>query len=285
MGATSPVSVLVLAVLVGVILQLASSVPLLYYLPSNALSAVVIVALTNLLDFEHLLWLVVYDRKDALIWVTSFVAVLFLGVEIGILVAVLVSLALVTIETLVAPTPKLGMVAGNAGRRAFRSLRQYPDAAKVPGVVVLRIESPILFASAPRILSLIRSLVLGSDAESAEANAARVGARAVLLDLSNVSYVDSAFLCGFAQLIEDYKSEEVPLKRATLPPLCAAWATCMDSSFLSLVLRRRSRQLGSRDGRLHQEPQDLPCFSRSTSALSCSFSSRSAATMVSSSAV
>ena len=185
MGATSPVSVLVVAVLVGVILQLASSVPLLYYLPSNALSAVVIVALTNLLDFEHLLSLVVYDRKDALIWVTSFVAVLFLGVEIGILVAVLVSLALVTIETLVAPTPELGMVAGNAGRRAFRSLRQYPDAAKVPGVVVLRIESPILFASAPRILSRIRSLMLGSDAESAEANAARVGTRAVVLDLSN----------------------------------------------------------------------------------------------------
>ena len=120
LGASSPVSVLTVAVIVGIVLKVASTVPIFYYLPQNALSAIVVIALINLLDVSHFLWLARNDRKDAGLWLTAFLAVLFRGVEIGILIAVVVSLGLVVIETIMAPMPELGLVPGST-RRAYRT--------------------------------------------------------------------------------------------------------------------------------------------------------------------
>jgi MFS superfamily sulfate permease-like transporter len=211
-GATSPVAVLVVALLVGVTLKAASVLPMFYYLPQNALSAVVIVALTNLVDAQHFVWLLTYDRKDAALWLIAFLGVLFLGVEIGILVAVIASLALVVMETLFAPAPQLGLVPG-ATRRTFRSLQQYPDACTIPGIVIQRVEAPIIFFNAPAVCARLRAIVYGSDAahDSRKRDGASSGVRAVIVDFSNVPYVDSAFLDGFGDLIEQYKRAEVLL--------------------------------------------------------------------------
>ena len=233
LGASSPVAVLTVAVIVGVMLKIASTVPVFYWLPQNALSAIVVVALINLLDVSHLVWLARHDRKDAGLWITAFLAVLFQGVEIGILIAVVISLALVVAETILAPMPQLGLVPGST-RRAFRSMRQYPNAQGVPGVRVFRIEAPIIFANTPGVVSQLRHVLFASaEATSAAAEALATGAaatagaagaaasaadaaarapvHAVVLDLSNVPYVDSAFLESFADLIDQYARAEVLL--------------------------------------------------------------------------
>jgi hypothetical protein len=45
------------------------------------------------MDVHHFRWLLRNDRKDAGLWLTAFLAVLFQGIEIGILIAVILSLA------------------------------------------------------------------------------------------------------------------------------------------------------------------------------------------------
>jgi sulfate transporter 4 len=233
-GATSPVAVLTVAALVGVVVKLASVAPLFYYLPQNALSAIVIVALTNLLDVEHFFWLLKYDRKDALLWLTAFGGVLFLGVEIGILVSVVASLAMVVVETLLAPTPLLGLVPGNS-KRAFRSTSQYPEADTIPGVVIMRVESPICFFNVPSIASKLRALVYGSDATRDAKKQDATAPSAVVVDFSNVPYIDSAALEAFGDLIDAYKRAEVllafanpnsnVLHKLTITPLLRALST------------------------------------------------------------
>ena len=157
-------------------------------------------ALINLLDFQHFLWLCRFDRKDAALWLAAFVGVLFAGVEIGILIAVILSLALVVVETLVAPMPQLGMVPGNS-KRAFRSVRQYPEATAIAGVAVLRVEAPIIFFNAPAVAAKLRKLILQPPGAT----------RAVVLDLSNVPYVDSSFVVEMQHVIARFKAEEVLL--------------------------------------------------------------------------
>lgn len=208
-GASSPFSVLIVASLVGIVLKIAASAPIFYYLPQNALSAIVLVSLTNLLDFEHFLSLLKNDRKDAGLWLTAFLAVLFQGVEIGILIAVCISLALVVVETILAPMPELGLVPGNT-RRAYRSLRQYPDAKFVPGVRIFRIESPICFFNAEAVTATLRSVVYGSDAAVGE-KLEGLTTRAIVVDMSNVPYVDSTMIGTFAELLEHLGSAGVLL--------------------------------------------------------------------------
>ena len=223
LGASSPVAMLTVATIVGITLKIASTVPMFFYLPQNALSAIVVIALLSLFDVHHFLWLAKYDRKDAALWLTAFLAVLFQGVEIGILIAVVISLGLVVIETILAPMPQLGLVPGST-RRAFRSMKQYRNAAVVPGIRVFRIESPVIFANAPGVCSPLRRVVYGSEEgvlpevlggprESmiAGVSADAEAVRAVVVDFSNVPYVDSAFIEGFTDLIDQYRRAEVLL--------------------------------------------------------------------------
>jgi sulfate transporter 4 len=206
-GATSPVSVMVVGGLVGVILKVASTTPIFFYLPQNALCAIVIVALTNLMDVDHFRWLARHDRKDAALWLTAFLAVLFQGIEIGILIAVIISLALVVMETLFAPMPQLGLVPGNS-RRAYRSVSQYPEATSHPGVHVLRVEAPLIYFNVPSVAAKLRGLLYGTGKPKGEDDPA-TSVRAVVLDLSNVPYGDSAFVEAFDDLIGQYTAAEV----------------------------------------------------------------------------
>jgi sulfate transporter 3 len=209
--------------------------PLFFYLPQNCLSAIVVVALTNLMDVSHFFWLLKFDRKDAGLWLTAFLAVLFQGVEIGILIAgvclpclrvpanrsrltcvvaaVCASLGLVVLENFLAPLPELGALVGAKTRRVWRNMSQYPHAERVPGVSVVRVEAPIIFFNAAKVGTRLRSLVYGSDAASEEENAAAADrkTRAVLVDFSNVSYVDSAFLEMFDDLLDSFATAEVLL--------------------------------------------------------------------------
>ena len=210
-GGSSPLVAVVVGILVGIVLKLASSAPLFYFLPLNALSAVVIASLINLLDIAHFIFLCRFDRKDALLWLAAFVGVLFLGVEIGILVAIILSLALVVTETIFAPAPQLGLLATANSRRAYRSINQYPEAAAIPGVVILRVEAPLLFFNSPAVVARLRALISREDGASAASGQA---VNAVVLDLSNVPYVDSAFLDEFGELIASFRREGVLLALA-----------------------------------------------------------------------
>jgi MFS superfamily sulfate permease-like transporter len=108
-------------------------------------------------------------------------------------------------ETLFAPTPQLGLVPGNS-RRAYRSVQQYKDAITHPGVHILRIEAPIMYFNAPSVANKLRGLLYGPPGASASADV-----RAVVLDLSNVPYVDSAFVEAFDDLLGQYTAKEVLL--------------------------------------------------------------------------
>ncbi len=108
----------------------------------------------------------------------------------------LLSLALVVAETLLAPLPRLGVVAGTR-RRVFRSAAQYPEAAPVPGVAALRVDAPLIYLNAPAVLAALRAHLYAAD-----------GTRAVVLDLSNVPYFDSAFTTGFGELLTEFAATD-----------------------------------------------------------------------------
>jgi MFS superfamily sulfate permease-like transporter len=230
-GATSPVAVLTVATLVGIVIKIASSAPIFFYLPQNALSAIVVVSLMNLLDVDHFLYLLKNDRKDAGLWLTAFLAVLFQGVEIGILIAVCISLALVVVETIMSPMPELGLVPGNS-RRAYRSIRQYPDAKPVHGVRIFRVESPICFFNAESVASTLRAVVFGSDATSKD-KLDGLTTRSLVVDMSNVPYVDSTMVGVFSELLEQLEHAGVLLVLAN--PNSAVLHRLTQSPLLKLI--------------------------------------------------
>ncbi|MGW2343031.1 SulP family inorganic anion transporter [Streptomyces sp. NPDC001661] len=132
--------------LVGAALILLVLLPGLFRnLPQPALAAVVITASLSLADLAGAgrLW----RQRKAEFWLctAAFLGVALLGVLAGIAVAVGLSILNVFRRAWWPYSAVLGRVAGLEG---YHDVRSHPDAALLPGLVLLRFDAPLFFANA-----------------------------------------------------------------------------------------------------------------------------------------
>lgn len=114
-------------------------------LPRFALAAIVISSVSALFAWRELPHLWAVKRADAGLWLLAFLGTLLLGVQQGILIAVIASLGLIVHESL---TPQVAVLWRM--RRAvsvYRPVKQEPDGQFVQGVLVVRIGGPLYFAN------------------------------------------------------------------------------------------------------------------------------------------
>ena len=152
-GARSQAAGLVGAVLITVMLV---AVPgLLRDLPQPTLAAVVIAASLSLADIPGTVRLWHQRRWEFGISMAAFAGVTLLGVLPGILVAVLLSVLNVFRKAWWPYQTELGRVPGVDG---YHDVTSYPNAERLPGLVVYRFDAPLLFANARNFRDQVRAL-------------------------------------------------------------------------------------------------------------------------------
>ena len=129
--------------------------PYLYHLPLATLAALIIVACLSLVQFKELWKVWVYSREDGLTALATFFAVLFLGVQWGVVAGVVLSMAFHIRATL---KPNMAVV----GR--FPGTEHYRDASKFNVetneiVKTLRIDESLYYANARYLEDKIARLV------------------------------------------------------------------------------------------------------------------------------
>lgn len=150
------------------LLTLVLLTPLFYFLPKFALAAIVISSVTNLVDYKEAIHLFKVKKQDCLLWFVAFFGTLFLGVQIGLILAVGVSLALVIIESV---RPQMTVLWRLPNTQIYRNIKQEDSGQFIPGVVILRIGASMYFAN----VSFIRDFISKMLAEFSEASAVEVG--------------------------------------------------------------------------------------------------------------
>jgi MFS superfamily sulfate permease-like transporter len=152
-GARSQLTGVVGAGLILIMLVLTPG--LLRDLPQPALGAVVIAASLSLADIPgtRLLWR--RRRLEFAVSITAFLGVAFLGVLAGIAVAVGLSVINVFRRVWWPYQTELGRAEGVAG---YHDVRSYPDAERLPGMVLFRFDAPLIFANARVFRDQIRHL-------------------------------------------------------------------------------------------------------------------------------
>jgi high affinity sulfate transporter 1 len=144
---------------VGVALLLLLAPNLLENLPTSALAAVVIAAAMGLFEFDDLRRIFRIQRWEFWLSVVCFVGVAVLGVIPGIGLAIVIAV----IEFLWDGWRPHHAVLGRAdGVRGYHDIKRYPDARRVPGLVLFRWDAPLFFANA----ELFRARVLEAVAQS-----------------------------------------------------------------------------------------------------------------------
>ena len=156
-GSKTQLTGVVGAICVALLLLFAPN--LLQHLPSSALAAVVIAAAIGLFELEDLRRIFRIQRWEFWLSIVCFVGVAVFGVIPGIGIAVV----LAVIEFLWDGWRPHHAVLGRVdGIRGYHDVTRYPEARRVPGLVLFRWDAPLFFANA----ELFQERVLAAVAQS-----------------------------------------------------------------------------------------------------------------------
>ncbi|CAN4096032.1 unnamed protein product [Withania somnifera] len=204
-GAKTGLSGLVMGIIMGCALIFLT--PIFEYIPQCALAAIVISAVIGLVDYDEATFLWRVDKKDFLLWTITCMTTLLLGIEIGVLVGVGVSLAFVIHES---ANPHIAVLGRLPGTTIYRNIQQYPEAYTYNGIVVVRIDAPIYFANTSYIKDRLRDYEIAKDeCKGRGPEVSRV--YFVILEMAPVTYIDSSAVQALKELHQEYKSRDIQL--------------------------------------------------------------------------
>ena len=202
-GARSAVASLTTGALV--LLTLIVLAPVFSQLPKAVLGAVIIDAVVfGMIDVVELRRLHRVTRFDFWVAVAAIIGVLSAGVLAGVVIGVALSLVWLVYVATRPPMPLLGR---EPGTQVFRDLAEHPGDETYPGVVVLRLDGGLFFATAEALENRVREVVDRSD-----------GLRTLVLDLEGADFIDSQGVAKLTELREFTEANGLALRLARVKP-------------------------------------------------------------------
>jgi sulfate permease, SulP family len=162
-----------------VILTMLFLAPLFSDLPKAVLAAVIIDAVVfGMIDLPAIRRLFRVQRFDFWIAVAAIVGVLTFGVLAGVVIGIVLSLVwLVYVST----RPNIVELGNQPGTQVFLDLATYPEGITFPGLLVVRFDGGLFFASADALQDQLREVLIDREPRI----------RTVIIDCGSVNFIDS----------------------------------------------------------------------------------------------
>lgn len=196
-GANTPLAGVMSAALMALVI--ASMTGSFYYLPHAVLAATIIVAVVSLVDFATLREAWQYDRADAVSLIATALGTIIMGVEVGILMGVALSLGVLVWRS---SHPHIAVVGRVPGTEHFRNVARH-KVETVPGLLALRVDESLFFANATVLEDRIEGLLRDDSS-----------VRRVLLVCSAVNQVDSTALGVLTEMEQSLGKRGISLELA-----------------------------------------------------------------------
>ncbi len=177
-GARTPLALVFTSVTLA--LSLVFLTGLLENLPKAVLAAVVLTAISGLLDFPALLHMWRVSRLDFYAASIALVGVLLLGILQGILLAALASVVMLLAR---ASRPHVAFLGRVPGTRSYSDLIRHPENETHPGVIAFRPESSLIYVNTDSVLDSVLGRIRDTDPSAI---------RLVVCDLSAAPTLDLA---------------------------------------------------------------------------------------------
>jgi sulfate permease, SulP family len=195
-GAQTGLASMISALLI--ILTLLFLTPLFYYVPQAILASVIMVAVASLFDYQEAIHLWNTNRQDFFMLLVTFVATLTLGIEKGILIGVVLSLAMVIYKTSRPHIASLGQVPGTS---TYRNVYRFSDLILRDDLLIVRVDAPLYFANLEYFRDSIEKMVA--------AKGDRL--RHIVIDAESINSVDSSAVHLLDQMIDDFRKRGIEL--------------------------------------------------------------------------
>ena len=194
-GARTQLSSIVTAALIIVTLLVLA--PLFYNLPNAVLGAIVIASVIGLMDVAELRRFYASNRADFALAVVALFGVLSTDVLTGLLIAVFLSLLIILYRASRPYVAVLGKVPGRAA--TYGDVARHPENARVPGLLIVRLDAPLYFLNANVARGQILDLVA----------AGQPAPKAILFDLGASADLDVASLDMLKNLVRELEERDV----------------------------------------------------------------------------
>lgn len=183
--------------------------PLFYNLPQFALASIVISSIIPLVAFGEAKRLFRVKRNDFVLWVVAFICTMFLGVLLGIFIAVLLSLIIVIYESV---RPQITILWRIPGTTIYRNVKQESSGAFIPNVFICRIGSSLYFANA----AFVKDMILAYTSDLEYLNKTEY----LILEMTSVISIDSTAAHVIEDIVKDFRSRGVQVAFAMVGNRC-----------------------------------------------------------------
>ena len=195
-GARTQLAGVISAAVVG--LTLIALTPLFGPMPHAILASVVIMAVAGLVDVGEARRLWTVKRSDFWLLTLAFAGTLVFGVELGLGISVVASLAVVLRQT---TRPHIAVLGRIPGTTQFRNVERSPAAVTTDGVMVVRVDAPLYFANLDYLREKLISLEEEQDGRM----------RVLVLDATSVTELDSSADTALVEVARELAERDVEL--------------------------------------------------------------------------
>ena len=179
-----------------IILTLLFLTPLFYYLPNAILAAIIMVAVFGLVDIKEARYLWTADRSDFWMLVATFVTTLLLGIEQGIGIGVVLSLAMIIFRT---TRPHIAVLGKVPGTHYYRNIDRFKQVEDRPDLLIFRFDAQLYFANT----SFFRDNLEEAVTEKGKA------LKTIILCFNSINTIDSSAAHILEEIVEDYRTNHI----------------------------------------------------------------------------
>ena len=192
-----------------VLLTLLVLAPLFSELPKPVLAALIIEAVVmGMMNVPEMRRLARVQRFDFWIAIAAILGTLVFGVLAGVVIGIGLSLLwLISVAT----HPEMPILGREPGTQVFRELAEHPDDEQVPGVVAIRLDGGLFFATSDALEDRIRELIHSTS-----------DLTGVVLDCEGIDFIDSQGSAKLGDIVNLTQESGITLRLAGLKPTVSA---------------------------------------------------------------
>ncbi|MBK6952818.1 MAG: sulfate permease [Crocinitomicaceae bacterium] len=195
-GAKTPLAGLIAAVVI--LLALLFLTDLFYYLPKVSLAVLILVAVIGLIDLKSPRHWWRTDTLEFLMYAVTLLATLFIGIQQGIFIGVILSLIVLVYKV---SNPHMAIVGKIPGTDLYRNVERFSNVELDPEVLIVRFDAGLFYANADYFKDKLFEFEKTKHGKL----------KAIIVDSSGINSIDSTSIYMIRKLLLHYKRKKVKL--------------------------------------------------------------------------
>lgn len=168
-----------------------------YFLPYAILAAIIMVAVFGLIDFKEAKHLWRTDKKDFWLFMVTAIATLTLGIEEGILLGVVLSIASLVYRV---SYPHIAIMGRVPGTDQYRNIDRFSDVETYDDKLIVRFDAQLYFANANYFRDFVKKEL-----------STQPDVKFLIFDARAVNNIDSSAVHMLTDLIQDLADNEIQI--------------------------------------------------------------------------